>query len=357
MAFPIPHFEDLDEQQPTSESIGSGSSIEFPFSLNRQHNFSFPTKNNLLYDDEKPLYKTPSGSCTLFVAQSAQKKSKFYALKVSRFVKRIRSEYDNYKAIGPSSTIIECYDSWVQGGKGFLQLELAKNGSIKNNQKNFSIDQIWKITAHVSSALSKVHKCGYMHLDVSPANILHTEDPTHGSIFKLSDFGTLRKVGAFQEDDEGAGPYVSPEALSFPHSVHKVTEKTDIFSFGIVLYELITRRNVPREYPGYEQLRNGTFKFQELPNEFLFVIDMMNFNPNERPSADDILGIRRCREEIDRLSETSNEMRSPVSHPTREVKTPELTTVKVAPETPYSKKYPGRRLFLDDDDFSNSADI
>ena len=333
--------------------------VEIPFSQNSNHSFSSPTKNNLLYDENIPLYKTPQNSCTLYLAQSQQNKSKIYALKVSKFVKRIRKEFENYKKIGPNPFIIKCYDTWVQNGKGFLQLELATNGSIKNLFPNFSLEEIWKLTAHISSSLIHLHAHRLMHLDISPANILYTSDSVYGTIFKLSDFGTIVPVGKFEEDDEGAGPYVSPEALAFPHTEYEVNQKTDIFSFGIVLYELLTKTLVPRGYPGYEQLRNGTFKFEKIPDEFSFVIKMLDTDPSKRPTAADLANQPQCRAELERFDDINANRLSPKIHVNpRDVTTPVMSSVKVPPETPYSKKYAGRRLIFDDeDDFSTPSDL
>lgn len=353
MAFPIPHFEEPEEPH-TPPPKGGSKNGDLPFCLNPIHVYSVPTHNNLFYDPSKPLYSTPNESCMIYVAQSAAK-SRLYALKSSKFVKRIRHEAEMYKNIGHHYSIMKYYDTWVQNGKGFIQLELATNGSLKHEYKELSTKQIWQIIAHISAALSYVHSKGYMHLDVSPSNILHTESSKFGTIYKLSDFGTIRALGTFQEDDEGAGPYVSPEALSFPHTEYEVGPKTDIFSFGVVLYELLTKKLAPREYPEYENLRNGTFKFAKLPSEFSFVTKMLNVNPDIRPSAEWILSLDKCKDEINKLNSLQDV--SPIVKSKRNIATPKIINAKVPPETPYSKKYSGRKINFDDEDFSKEIDL
>jgi serine/threonine protein kinase len=115
--------------------------------------------------------------------------------------------------------------------------------------------EVWKLAHDIGTALSILHTGNWMHLDVSPGNIL-----IGPRCFKLSDFGTLTQIGRFEAGMEGAGPYVSPEALSFPCG-GAVTGQTDIFSLGLVLLEVVTGISAPRGgSPGYMQIRNGEIK-------------------------------------------------------------------------------------------------
>jgi serine/threonine protein kinase len=88
--------------------------------------------------------------------------------------------------------------------------------------------------ADLASALGCAHRCGIIHGDVKPANIMVTED---GHV-KLSDFGIAR----FATQVSGSGrimgtpAYLAPEQiLGQPHST-----KSDLFSLGIVLYQMLT---------------------------------------------------------------------------------------------------------------------
>jgi serine/threonine protein kinase len=168
-------------------------------------------------------------------------------------------------------------------------------------------------------------------------------------VYKLADFGTSLAIGTFHEDCEGAGPYVSPEALAFPHTQYEVGFPTDIYSFGIVIYELIGRKLAPRTGPGYQAIRNGTFDFQGIPHEFGFIATMLDPNPGKRPSAEELLEMPRVRREIDDIGK--NKSPRPVSPP-NVTKTPVVPAHRLPPETPYAKRYDkakGRRLLLDDD--------
>jgi serine/threonine protein kinase len=146
----------------------------------------------------------------------------------------------------------------------------------------------WRLINHIGHALCRVHESEWMHLDVSPGNILRS-----ANCFKLADFGTLTKVGQFVEGCEGAGPYVSPEALAFPFGLYEVTGQTDIFSLGVVLLEVLTRQLAPRGgSDGYGRLRReelglgrGLYQCECSQELKEFVNLMLVMDPKKRPTA------------------------------------------------------------------------
>ena len=105
-----------------------------------------------------------------------------------------------------------------------------------------------EIVAIVADAVQHAHQQGLVHRDIKPANILHdkTEKPF------LVDFGL-----ALRENEVGKGSgycgtpgYMSPEQVR--GEGHRVDGRSDIFSLGVVLYELLVRR---RPFVGDTQSR------------------------------------------------------------------------------------------------------
>jgi len=273
-----------------------------------------------------------------------------YVIKLTKKISLIRKEMENYNLIGPHPTILICYDQWEYKGLGFLQLEYAKNGSLRGKLDR---SEIWRVIAHISSSLSFIHEKKCIHLDVSPANIFCCRFSDNSNVYKLGDFGSMKKVGTFEEDDEGAGRYVSPEALGFPHSPFEVGPPTDIWSFGIVLYELITNERAPSEGEPYQDLRKGLYQFRPIDDEFRFVIDMLNPNPNLRPTAYQISKFEKCEEMMGIIKTQRIKKSIPIVPNTPASKLP-----KGPPEAPYTKKYHHRVLNLDsDDEFTHGADL
>ena len=114
--------------------------------------------------------------------------------------------------------------------------------------KNLSVDEIIDITSQVASALSAAHKAGIIHRDIKPENIMRRAD----GLVKILDFGIAKLVEQQSGSDFGNTKaesraqtevgvvlgtvnYMSPEqARALP-----VDERTDIWSLGVVLYEML----------------------------------------------------------------------------------------------------------------------
>jgi serine/threonine-protein kinase len=122
----------------------------------------------------------------------------------------------------------------------FIAMEYIEGRNVKSllaEKLKFSWDQIADITAQIAEALDYAHRKGIIHRDIKPANVIITTD---GKI-KITDFGiakiassNLTTTGQFL----GTPNYMSPEQVSGA----PVDGRSDIFSLGVVLYELLTHR-------------------------------------------------------------------------------------------------------------------
>jgi serine/threonine protein kinase len=122
----------------------------------------------------------------------------------------------------------------------FIAMEYIEGKNLKQllgEKTKFPYDQVSEIVAEVAEALDYAHRKGIIHRDVKPANIIITTD---GKV-KITDFGiakiassNLTTTGQFL----GTPNYMSPEQVSGS----PVDGRTDLFSLGVVLYELLTGR-------------------------------------------------------------------------------------------------------------------
>jgi TolB-like protein/tRNA A-37 threonylcarbamoyl transferase component Bud32/Flp pilus assembly protein TadD len=99
-----------------------------------------------------------------------------------------------------------------------------------------SIDEALNITIQIAHGLSKAHEKHIIHRDIKPANIMVTTD----GVVKIVDFGLAKLSGQTKLTKEGSTlgttAYMSPEQIQGTH----VDIRTDIWSLGVLLYEMVT---------------------------------------------------------------------------------------------------------------------
>ena len=97
---------------------------------------------------------------------------------------------------------------------------------------SYSYQQVVTIGEHIARGLEKIHKTGYLHNDIKPANIIEVA----GS-YKIIDFGAAEKKEADLQEIIGTLPFTAPERL---RAKEQVGPQSDIYSLGMTLIELLT---------------------------------------------------------------------------------------------------------------------
>jgi len=96
----------------------------------------------------------------------------------------------------------------------------------------FDSHRATKILRELCCALTYAHRKGVLHLDIKPANLILSDE---GQV-KILDFGLATHRGSTGHGN-GTAPYAAPERY---REGHAVDERADIYSLGIVLYEMLT---------------------------------------------------------------------------------------------------------------------
>jgi eukaryotic-like serine/threonine-protein kinase len=148
--------------------------------------------------------------------------------------------------------ICTIYDIGEQDGRAFIAMEFIDGETLRSHihGKPLPLDELLELGIEIADALEAAHAEGIIHRDIKPANIFVTK---RGRA-KVLDFGLAKLVpkgitGADSEDDQsdsnsivgiisGTPSYMSPEQVRGDG----LDSRTDIFSLGLVLYEMATGR-------------------------------------------------------------------------------------------------------------------
>jgi len=142
-----------------------------------------------------------------------------------------------------SEYIVRYMDSFIEDSMLYLIMEYCERGDLSNfikSQMKVPLNEIkiWKIALEIMSGLGTLHGHGVIHRDIKAKNIFMTKK----YCIKIGDLGTCvqTRSGSFSDCREiGTLLYASPEICKGEF----YSTKTDIWSFGCVLYELCTYRH------------------------------------------------------------------------------------------------------------------
>jgi eukaryotic-like serine/threonine-protein kinase len=155
-----------------------------------------------------------------------------------RFVARFEREARAAAALSHPN-VAGVFDYGEDGGTRFIVMELAPGrdlARVLREEGPLSPDRARAIGSQLCAALAHAHAAGLVHRDVKPANVIVADD---GRV-KVTDFGIARAVGdstlTATGSVLGSAHYMAPEQASGS----PVTAAADVYSAGIVLYEMLT---------------------------------------------------------------------------------------------------------------------
>ncbi|HEX4519793.1 MAG TPA: protein kinase [Gaiellaceae bacterium] len=136
--------------------------------------------------------------------------------------------------------IVAVIDRGEYAGSPFIVLEYIPGENLKQllgRQGPLPVERALELTIEIANGLAFAHQKGFVHRDVKPQNVLLNGKGEA----KVTDFGIARPLEAKEGETQtgtvlGTCDYISPEQAQGRH----VDEHTDIYSLGIVLYELLT---------------------------------------------------------------------------------------------------------------------
>jgi len=197
-----------------------------------------------------------------------------------------------------------------QGGKQmFIVMEFIDGQTLQEKKGSLTQKQAIDYGIQIADGLAAAHEKGIVHRDIKPENIMIRKD----GIVQVMDFGLAKLVGVSRLTKQGATVgtlgYMSPEQVQGQETDHR----SDIFSFGVVLYEMLTGRspfNGAHESAILYEIVNvdvppmSTIK-PEIDAELdRIVLECMEKDPNERMQS-----IKQVAIDLNRFKRTSSRTR------------------------------------------------
>ncbi len=159
-------------------------------------------------------------------------------------LERLRREARSASALNHPN-ICTIYEIGDEAGQPFIAMELLEGCSLRERIAGspLSIGEVLDYGCQIAEGLDAAHRKGIVHRDIKPANIFITT----GRLVKILDFGLAKTAALGKEaanhltspgDAAGTLAYMSPEQAS----AQDLDERSDLFSFGLVLCEMATGR-------------------------------------------------------------------------------------------------------------------
>ncbi len=184
--------------------------------------------------------------------------------------------------------LVRVHDFEQSGDTLILVMEYAPNGNLssrisrsQNGGNTISIERAIQITLEVAQGLSALHAHDIVHRDLKPSNIVFGKD----EVVKITDFGLAQMPGGpgFRSQmsrpalHPGTPGYMSPEQASTHGYLHP---SSDIYSLGLILFEMLTGRNYNNVKPGITaaSLRSDVPVWLDR-----LLSQMLNPDPQKRP--------------------------------------------------------------------------
>ncbi|KXZ44067.1 hypothetical protein GPECTOR_74g681 [Gonium pectorale] len=173
----------------------------------------------------------------------------------------------------------------------------AQSGALPGRM---ALHQVLHIALQVARALAYLHPT-ILHRDLKPANVLVSEPNSATPVVKLADFGLSRlhnTVVITRNPAVGTAPYMAPEVFDVLNQ--RVTDKVDIWAFGVILWEMLTGQ---RPWPGLDpvqiacaiSIRGARLPLESLPPERCpaklraLLTACWEQDPSRRPAAAEVV--------------------------------------------------------------------
>jgi serine/threonine protein kinase len=222
---------------------------------------------------------------------------------------------------------IQEYDSQM-----FIVMEFVDGQTLQEKRSSLSLKQTIDYAIQIAEGLSAAHEKGIIHRDIKPENIMIRKD----GIVQVMDFGLAKLVGVSRLTKAGSTVgtlgYMSPEQVQGQETDHR----SDIFSFGVLLYEMLTGKSpfsgahesaILYEIVNVDVAPPSTVKPETDTELDRIVLECMEKDPNERMQS-----IKQVAIDLNRFKRTSSRTRMSRSFSTRSAVAQPASQMPVEPD-------------------------
>lgn len=265
-----------------------------------------PDEGRLLNQRYQLLERFGSGGMALIYRGRDTLLGRYVAIKILRQDQAHGADFDRQfqneaRAAANLShpNIVTVYDFGLENGVPFIVMELVPGTDLKSllrKRGRFSVEAGIPLIVQACAGIGYAHRAGLVHCDVKPHNMLVTPDDR----LKVTDFGIARALATLNPAERsdvvwGSPQYYAPEQASG----HAPSPASDVYSLGVVTYELLTG-TLPFNSPDPEELAHMHLEAKPVPpSEYVpdipaaleeIILKVLSKEPSARYRTADQLG-------------------------------------------------------------------
>ena len=219
-----------------------------------------------------------------------------------RFAFHAKREIEMLQRVQGHPNFTQIFAVWNDGETNCISMELLDGDLLSMIEAGMSIEEVYKATTDIISALEHLHSVGLVHFDLKPENIGYKD-----GVFKILDLGSAYtkeeiQMKTFQEELNSGTTLLTTVQYrpfeAFQQEGQQHNEKTDVWSLGCIVYEMLTGDQLFDTHDSLsrrENLDEITIGLEKIESEcpiknkiFLMIKQSLNQCVAMRPTAGDL---------------------------------------------------------------------